>query len=130
MIDADKRKAVFLLHQEGIGRNQIARQLRMSPNTVRVIIAQHGETPLHSRSDKIEIDVELLKRLYQECDGFAQRVHEKLIEEEHVSIQYSTLTRLLRQLGMSRSESRDAIAFRMNLAPRCNTTRRHIRFCW
>ena len=25
MIDADKRKAVFLLHQEGIGRNQIAR---------------------------------------------------------------------------------------------------------
>src|SRR5438046_9298589 len=82
MIDADKRKAVFLLHQEGIGRNQIARQLRMSPNTVRVIIAQHGETPLHTRSDKIEIDAELLKRLYQECDGFAQRVHEKLVEEE------------------------------------------------
>ena len=104
MIDADKRKAVFLLHQEGIGRNQIARQLRMSPNTVRVIIAQHGETPLHTRSDKIEIDAELLKRLYQECDGFAQRVHEKLVEEEHISIQYSTLTRLLRQLGMSRSE--------------------------
>ena len=92
MIDADKRKAVFLLHQEGIGRNQIARQLRMSPNTVRVIIEQQGEMPLRSRSDKIEIDVELLKRLYQECDGFAQRVHEKLIEEEHVSIQYSTLT--------------------------------------
>ncbi len=108
MIDADKRKAVFLLHHEGIGRNQIARQLRMSPNTVRVIIEQQGEMPLRSRSDKIEIDVELLKRLYQECDGFAQRVHEKLIEEEHVSIQYSTLTR----------------------APRCNTTRRHIRFCW
>ena len=72
MIDADKRKAVFLLHQEGIGRNQIARQLRMSPNTVRVIIEQQGEMPLRSRSDKIEIDVELLKRLYQECDGFAQ----------------------------------------------------------
>src|SRR2546422_908329 len=104
MIDADKRKAVFLLHQEGIGRNQIARQLRMSPNTVRVIIAQHGETPLHTRSDKIEIDSELLKRLYQECDGFAQRVHEKLVEEEHISIQYSTLTRLLRQLGISRND--------------------------
>lgn len=104
MIDADKRKAVFLLHQEGIGRNQIARQLRMSPNTVRVIIAQHGETPLHTRSDKIEIDAELLKRLYQECDGFAQRVHEKLVEEEHISIQYSTLTRLLRQLGISRND--------------------------
>jgi transposase len=104
MIDADKRKAVFLLHQEGMARNQIARQLRMSPNTVRVIIEQHGEMPLRTRSDKIEIDSQLLKRLYQECDGFAQRVHEKLVEEEHISIQYSTLTRLLRQLGMSRSD--------------------------
>src|SRR5437867_10420114 len=103
MIDADKRKAVFLLHQEGIGRNQIARQLRMSPNTVRVIIAQHGEMPLQTRSDKIEIDADLLKRLYEECDGFAQRVHEKLVEEEHLAIQYSTLTRLLRELGISRS---------------------------
>jgi len=58
--------------------------------------------PLRARSDKIEIDAELLKRLYQECGGFAQRVHEKLVEEELISIQYSTLTRLLRQLGMSR----------------------------
>jgi transposase len=104
MIDADKRKAVFLLHQEGMGRNQIARQLRISPNTVRVIIEQRGERALRTRSDKIEIDAELLKRLYQECDGYAQRVHEKLVEEQHISIQYSTLTRLLRQLGMSRNE--------------------------
>jgi transposase len=103
MIDADKRKAVFLLHQEGMGRNQIARQLRMSPNTVQTIIAQQGAMPLAARSDKIEIDRELLTRLYTECDGFAQRVHEKLVEEEHLSIQYSTLTRLLRQLGISRS---------------------------
>ena len=36
MIDADKRQAVFLLHQEGMERNQIARQLRISPNTVQV----------------------------------------------------------------------------------------------
>jgi hypothetical protein len=106
MIDADKRKAVFLLHQEGVGRNQIARQLRISPNTVRAIIEQQGEMPHRSRSDKIEIDSDLLKRLYNQCDGFAQRVHEKLIEEEHISIQYSTLTRLLRQLGISRGDDR------------------------
>jgi hypothetical protein len=76
----------------------------MSPNTVRVIIEQQGQMPHRTRSDKIDIDAELLKRLYTECDGYAQRVHEKLIEEEHISIQYSTLTRLLRQSGMSRSE--------------------------
>jgi transposase len=103
MIDADKRRAVFLLHQEGMGRNQIARQLRMSPNTVRAIIEQKGEMPNPTRSDKIQIDAELLKRLYSECDGYAQRVHEKLVEEEHIQVQYSTLTRMLRQLGVSRS---------------------------
>lgn len=59
---------------------------------------------LQTRADKIQIDSDMLNRLYQECDGYAQRVHEKLVEEEHISIQYSTLTRLLRQLGLSRND--------------------------
>jgi transposase len=104
MIDADKRQAVFLLHQEGMERNQIARQLRISPNTVQVIIQQKGEIPVRTRKDKIQIDPDLLKRLYQECDGYAQRVHEKLVEDEGIQIQYSTLTRLLRELGLRRSQ--------------------------
>jgi transposase len=103
MIDADKRQAVFLLHQEGMGRNQIARQLRISPNTVQTIIEQKGEMLLNTRKDKIQVDPDLLKRLYQECDGYAQRVHEKLVEDEGIQIQYSTLTRLLRELGLRRS---------------------------
>jgi IS30 family transposase len=37
MITADKRKAVFLLHQEGVSKRAIARQLRMSRNAVRRI---------------------------------------------------------------------------------------------
>ena len=60
--------------------------------------------PRHRRSDKIEMDAELLKQLYEECEGYAQRVHEKLVEEQHIALQYSTLTRLLRQLGLSRQE--------------------------
>ena len=103
MIDAGKRQAVFLLHQEGMGRNQIARQLRISPNTVEVIIQQKGEMPVHTRKDKIRVDPDLLTRLYQECDGYAQRVLEKLVEDEHIQIQYSTLTRLLRESGLRRS---------------------------
>lgn len=102
MIDADKRKAVFLLHQEGIGRNQIARQLRISTNTVQVIIQQQGKMPAGTRQDKIQVDADLLRRLYQDCDGYAQRVHEKLVEDEGIQIQYSTLTRLLRELGLRR----------------------------
>jgi hypothetical protein len=60
--------------------------------------------PVSTRSDKIEIDSGLLQRLYEECDGYAQRVHEKLVEEHHIALQYSTLTRLLRQLGIRRSQ--------------------------
>jgi transposase len=87
-----------------MGRNQIARQLRISPNTVEVIIQQKGQMPVHTRKDKIQVDADLLQRLYQECDGYAQRVHEKLVEDERIQIQYSTLTRLLRELGLRRSQ--------------------------
>ena len=48
------------------------------------------------------MDPDLLKRLYEDCDGYAQRVHEKLLEEERISVQYSTLTRLLRELDLGR----------------------------
>ena len=44
-----------------------------------------------------------MRRLYAECDGFVQRVHEKLTEEEGVSIGYSTLTRVLRELEISQA---------------------------
>src|SRR5690242_19612157 len=103
MIHTDKRKAVFLLHQEGMGRNQIARQLRISPNTVHVIVQQKGEMPVHARKDKVQVDPDLLKRLYLECNGCAQQVHEKLVENERIQIPYSTLTHLLRELGLRRS---------------------------
>jgi len=56
------------------------------------------------RRDKIRIDEELLRRLYGECKGWIQRVHEKLVEEEGIQVKYSTLTRMLRKLGISKTE--------------------------
>ena len=53
------------------------------------------------RADKLTLDEELLRRLYQECQGRIVRVHEKLVEEEGVTVTYSTLTRRLRELGIS-----------------------------
>lgn len=82
---------------------EIVRRLRISRNTVRAIIEQKGEMPVRTRKDKIRMDPDLLKRLYQECKGYAQRIHEKLAEEEGISINYSTLTRVLRELGLGRS---------------------------
>ena len=55
------------------------------------------------RKDKIHIDPDLLRRLYRECDGWIQRVHEKLVEEEGIQVSYPTLTRLLRDLELGKS---------------------------
>jgi len=101
MIATDKRKAIFTLHQAGMSIREIARRLGVSRNTVRKIIAQQGATPQKVRADKQHLDPELLRRLYTQCEGWIQRVHEKLLEEEGIQVKYSTLTRMLRELGIS-----------------------------
>jgi len=104
MIEADKRKAIFLLHQEGMPLREIARRLQVSRNTVAVVIAQGGQLPKLVRSPKQKIDPELLQRLYEQCDGWIQRMQEKLAEEQGVEVKYSTLTRMLRHLGISKNQ--------------------------
>ena len=100
MITADKRKAVFLLHQEGVSKRAIARQLRLSRNAVRRIIAQSGQMPPPIRSPRVLLDPDRLRQLHQECEGYAQRMMEKLREEHGITVKYSTLTRRLRDLGI------------------------------
>jgi hypothetical protein len=78
MIATDKRKAIFLLHQEGMGVREIARRLGVSRYVVRTIIGHQGAPPSpRERSDKQPLDEELLRRLYQECHGRMVRLHEK-----------------------------------------------------
>jgi transposase len=100
MITADKREAVFLLHQEGVAKRAIARQLRLSRNVVRRIIAQCGRMPPPIRGPRVVLDPDLLRQLHQECEGYAQRMMEKLREEHGIPVKYSTLTRRLRDLGI------------------------------
>src|SRR6185295_5230890 len=105
MIEAEKRKAIFLLHKEGMPAREIARQLSLSRNTVRRIIEQEGSMPQVQHRDKQRLEEELLRRLYQQCQGHMARVHEKLVEEEGIKVTYPTLTRMLRELGISHPPS-------------------------
>ena len=43
MIDADKRKTVFVLHEEGMGEREISRRLELGRNTVGRVIARSAE---------------------------------------------------------------------------------------
>ena len=101
MIEAEKRKAIYLLHRDGMTERDISRRLGVSRNTVSVIIEQQGVMPVVSRQ-KQRIDADLLRRCYDECSGYAQRMHEKLIEEEGIVVTYPTLTRMLRESGISK----------------------------
>jgi transposase len=105
MITTDKRKAIFLLHQEGMPEREIARKLRVSRNAVRTIIRQGGERPSRVRSDKKRLDEELLRELYHQCQGRIVRVQEKLAEEHGIAVCYSTLTQLLREQGISTAQT-------------------------
>jgi len=58
MIDVNKRKAIFFLHNEGMGQREISRKLRVSINTVNDIINQKGQLPETIRQDKINVDPE------------------------------------------------------------------------
>lgn len=104
MIEPDVRNAVYQLHQQGMSLREISRCLHLSRNAVRRIVKQQGQVTRRERSDKKQIDPQLLERLYRECDGRMQRIHEKLVEEEGLQVAYSTLTRMLRELGLSRSQ--------------------------
>ena len=105
MIEPDRRKAIYQLHLAGTPQCQISRQFHVAPHTVRTIIRQQGAMPQTVRKDKIHIDPDLLRRLYHECDGWLQRVHEKLVEEEKIQLSYPTLTRLARELGLGKPAS-------------------------
>lgn len=105
MIDPDARNAIYQLHLAGKPVREISRQLKVSRNAVRVIIRQQGAMPQTVRKDKIQIDPDLLWRLYDECDGWMQRVHEKLVEEHGVQVSYPALTRILRELDLGKSPS-------------------------
>lgn len=102
MIDADKRKAIYLLHETSrMSVEELARQFGLSRNTVRTIIEQKGQMPQSERSDKKHIDPELLRELWRRCQGRVQRMHEILTEEKGCQVSYPTLTRMLRELGIS-----------------------------
>jgi hypothetical protein len=101
MIDADKCSAVLALHQEGMGLRDISRRLRLGRNTVRRILRRQGRPAATPCGARVQLDPERLRTLFRECDGRAQRVYEKLVEEEGVAVTYPTLTRRLRELDIS-----------------------------
>ncbi|MBC8353850.1 MAG: helix-turn-helix domain-containing protein [Planctomycetes bacterium] len=124
MIDQEMRNTIYVLHRSGMALRAISQQFKISRNTVRQIIKQQGVMPSTERKDKIQIDPELLRDLYRRCDGWVQRVHELLVEEEGIHISYPTLTRLVREseLGTPRKVRCDRVPDEPGLEMQHDTT--------
>ncbi|KPA10818.1 hypothetical protein MHK_008975 [Candidatus Magnetomorum sp. HK-1] len=105
MIDHQKREAIYLLHNEGMAIRKIARSLNVDRKTVRKIIEQKGQMPDSKRCDKKEPGDQLLIDLYNDCEGYSQRIYEKLEEENGIQIGYSTLTRKIRELELGKPKN-------------------------
>jgi transposase len=103
MKEQDLQAAALLMHQRGQSKRAIARSLSIDVKTVRAIInAGAVKTVIKPREDKVNIDEQVLERLYHECQGYIERMHEKLTEEHNVAIGYSTLSRLVRSKGLGK----------------------------
>ncbi len=82
MIDLGKRNAIYQLHLEGMSQREISRLMCVSRKAVKRIIEQRGKSVRKDRKDKLHVDRELLERLYRECNGWVERIHGKLKEED------------------------------------------------
>ena len=124
MIDQEMRNTIYLLHGSGMALRAISQQFKISRNTVRQIVKQQGVMPSTVRKDKIQIDPEFLRDLYRRCDGWVQRVHELLVEEEGIQVSYPTLTRLVREseLGTPRKVRCDRVPDEPGLEMQHDTT--------
>jgi len=100
MLEPDLRTAIVAMHAKKVAKHEIARILGVSRNTVKNIIKNGAAMRLTPRSDAITIAPELLVQLYNECSGWRERIWEKLKDEHQVDVGYSTLTRMIRQLGL------------------------------
>ena len=110
MIDQDKRQAIYFFYKEGMSIRKISKDMSVSVNTVNAIIEKNGLMPDALRKDRIIVDHELLCKLYNDCSGWGQRIHEILTEDYGIKIGYSTLTRMIRdELGSRKKQRCDQV---------------------
>lgn len=104
MISHQTREAILTLHRKGVNLRQISRLLKISRNTVRRVV--RNPSP---KSPTVACDHEAqdhIRQLFPQCQGNAVRLQQLLIERHDVSIAYSTLTRMVRQMDLRKPKRR------------------------
>jgi transposase len=98
MISEDIRQSIFTLHTKGMKIRAISRALGVSRNTVRQVI-QGSLVQESSKVGSFDKDLALIAETYQISRGNVVRVQE-ILKDHGVEIPYSTLTRIVREMGL------------------------------
>lgn len=101
MHKTERHKAVRALFEAGRSKKEIGRLLHLDVKTVRRLLGVDPASPPAVRKDKIVLDEELLRRVFKDCQGYAQRTWEVLREAHGQTLSYSTLTQRLREMGLA-----------------------------
>ncbi len=106
MLDYATRMAILRLRKEGHGTKRIARELRISRNSVkRVLASGEAVVPPMERDTALETHVDKIRALHEVCRGNWVRVHEEL-SAQGIEVGYSTLTSFARRAGIGSVEKR------------------------
>lgn len=99
MIKSELREAALTLYHKGMGIRQISLALSISRNTVRKVL--RGKDKLESSPRSRWRDASpVVSEVFKRCKGNVVRVLEVLADEHGLSIPYSTLTRMVRDLEL------------------------------
>ena len=80
MLDLETRTAILRLRAEGHGAKRIARELRISRNSVKAVVASgEARVPPMARDTVLDDHIDRIRALHTLCRGNWVRVHLSLI---------------------------------------------------
>lgn len=100
MLTKERRQTIKDLHQCEKSNREIAKLLKVSRNTVKIVLEQEVDIPPQTRKNKEAEIYPILRELFTRCLGNGVRIKEVLEEEHGISIPYDTLKRYIRNAGL------------------------------
>ncbi len=97
MIKPIIEQLIIELDKNGVSKRTIARQLKISRNTISRVLAQKGTRPAPEKESQYECHLPDIRELFNLCNGNVVRVQEELKARHDIEIPYQSLTWLTRK---------------------------------
>lgn len=101
MLSKEKEEAIRALASQAVPIKEICRILKISRNAVRRVTRGIESKPRPESGQPWS----LVKAVFKQCKGNVVRVREVLADEHHCDMAYSSLTRMVRKIGLREKES-------------------------